>query len=351
MEEIQQKKVSALVLCTNEKHFLEECLHSLSIQTYRNLDIYLLDNNSGDGSADYVRENFPSVHILSFPSNLGYAKANNLGLVEAFGNGSDFSLILNSDIKCDPSMVDSLVSTYNRCRETGIKTGLIQPVILLYDEKDKLNTMGNAIHYMGFGYCKDYKKNYDPLPEDREIISVSGAAMLVSREYYQDIGLINEDFFIYNEDQNYSWRGLLKGYRHFVSARAIMLHKYRFKSYSFKFYHSEKNRLMILLENYERRTLILMFPALFVNECFLLVHSLLNRWFLNKLKSLGYIFSHMDHIRKVRKEIQSTRLVRDQQIVKQFEPDLDFAATNNFATRYLINPLYRLYYKFLLRLL
>ena len=351
MEINRRKKVTALVLCTNEKHFLEDCLGSLQQQTYDNLDIYLLDNHSTDGSVEYVQTNFPRVRILSFPTNLGYAKANNNGLITGFEQGADYCLVVNSDIRCDPHMVAELVNTHERHLAKGIKAGLVQPVILLFDEPEKLNTAGNAIHYLGFGYCSDYKRPYVPLSGDREIISVSGAAMLVSRAYYEDIGLINEDFFIYNEDQNYSWRGLLKGYKHFVSARAEMRHKYRFKSYPFKFYHSEKNRLMILLENYEARTLVLMAPILFINEAFLLVHALLNRWFINKLKGWWYVGTHLKHIRKVRKEIQSARSTGDRELIARFEPRLEFEATDNFATKHIINPMYAAYYRFLKKLL
>ena len=345
-------KVAVLVLCTNEKHFMDDCMSSLLAQSHTSLDIYLLDNNSSDGSVQYVNEKYPSVKILHFESNLGYSKANNNGLIEAFDNSdADFCLVLNSDVLCKPTMVEEMLKTYEHHKLQGIKVGLVQPVVLLFDEPGKLNTAGNAIHYLGFGYCKDYKKKYNPFTKDKEIIFASLAAMLVSREYYKDIGLINEDFFLYYEDQNYSWRGLLRGYKHYVSARAEMMHKYRFKSYPFKMYHSEKNRVMILLENYKWRTLLLLSPALALNEFLLFVHAIFTGWFKSKLKSVIYIFSNFRYIMKVRKGIQSTRSVSDKELIKKFESRLDFEATDNAITRNVISPIYAFYHKIVTKIM
>jgi GT2 family glycosyltransferase len=352
MELQENYSVAVLVLCTNEKHFMDDCMSSLLAQSHTNVGIYLLDNNSSDGSVEYVKEKFPSVKILHFESNLGYSKANNNGLKEAFDrDNADFCLVLNSDVKCKENMIEEMLKTYKANRLQNSKVGLIQPVILLYDEPEKLNTVGNAIHYLGFGYCKDYKKKYIPLDSDKEIIFASGAAMLVSKEYYNDVGLINEDFFLYYEDQNYSWRGLLKGYKHFVCAKAEMLHKYRFKSYPFKMYHSEKNRVMILLENYSWKTLLLLSPALALNAFFLFTHSIFNGWFKSKVRSVLYIFSHFGYIMKVRKHIQETRSVRDKELIRRFESRIDFEATDNKITKNIVSPLYSFYYKLIIKII
>lgn len=348
---MKSPKVVAIVLCTNEIHHLEDCFASLKSQSYKNLEVYLLDNNSSDGSVEYTEKNFPEVHILEFGENLGYSVGNNRGMKEAFENGADLVLVINSDIKADERMVEQLVRTYQDRTDKGDKVGLIQPVILLFDDPTKLNSVGNAIHYLGFGYCKDYMKPYTTLESDLQIASVSGAAMLVPREFYEDIGVINEDFFIYNEDQNYSWRGLLKGYKHFVSAKATMLHKYRYKSYPFKMYHSEKNRVMIVLENYELKTLILLIPIWILNELLLLVHSILYGWFVNRLKAWWYDIRNISYILKVRKQIQSSRTVKDKVILGNFVTDLDFEATNNKLIDNVVSPIYNAYFKLINKLL
>ncbi len=342
--------VTLLVLCTNEKHFLDECLSSLSRQSYKNYRIIILDNNSTDGSKEFIRKCYPDIEIISFKDNLGYAKANNEGLKYSFNKlKADFSLVLNSDIKADVNMVKEMVSSYKLALMNHIKVGLVQPVILLYDKPKKLNTKGNTIHYLGFGYCKDYLRDYKKQQiKDGEIISASGAALLISRDYFRNVGGFDEDFFIYNEDQNLSYRGIMQEYVHLLSSKALLYHKYNFHRRPFKMYHSEKNRLMILLENYEAKTLLVMVPIIFLNEFMILVYSLTNRWLLLKIKSYVYVITHFRSIFNKREIIQRKRLISDCILLEKLDCTLDFEVVNNWLIRDIINPLFKIYHYMLI---
>lgn len=349
-------KVAILVLGYNSQDDLDECFSSLSAQTYKNTILYLLDNNSCDNSIGFIRQNFPKVNILDFKENLGYAGANNWGMEKAFSEGVDFCLVINADIKADKKMIENLVATYSQVVNKKDKVGLIQPVILLYDNPKKINTIGNSLNYLGFGFCKDFDKEYSQDLEDQEISSVSGACMLVSKEYYEDVGKFDEDFFMYNEDQNYSWRGLLKGYKHFLSSGAVMYHKYNFSRHGFKIYHSEKNRLMMLLENYELKTLFLLIPVLILNEFVFSGYTILQGWFFKKVKSYFYVLGHLGDILKKRKLIQKSRKKQDKEIISNFEYSVDFGAISDsgfktFIIKGIVNPLYALGYKILLILI
>ncbi len=342
-------KVSILVLCTNEKHFLKDCLGSLEKQDYKNREIILLDNASTDGSVDFVKEKYPKVRVVNLGSNLGYAKGNNTGIRLVFEqNNSDLCLVINADVLAKKNMVSEMVRSWVSKSKVE-KVGLIQPTILLFSEKDKINTIGNTIHYLGFGYCKDLNKKYKKILTDKKIVSASGAALMISRDYYENVGVFDEDFFMYNEDQNLSYRGLMLGYRHILSVKAVMYHKYNFHRRPFKMYHSEKNRLMILLENYEKKTLILLIPIFLINELLLIVYSVFNGWFFLKLKSYWYVLSHWKEIVRKRSHVQGNRTVSDYDLFLVMESKLDFDVVNNWIIKYLINPLYVFYYKLMLK--
>lgn len=348
---MKKAKVAIILLCLNEKHFLKECLDSLISQTYKNITIYLVDNNSDDGSVAYVKKNYPMVSVIQNSSNVGYAKGNNIGIEKAFREGADFCIAINTDTKADKKLVNELLKTYYDKSKSNVKLGLIQPVVLLYDKPNLLNTDGNAIHFLGFGYCKDYLQTYKLFKIDKEIISASGACLFISKEYFISVGKLDDDFFLYNEDQNLSWRGTLKGYHHFLSKKAIIYHKYNFnKQHSLKMYHSEKNRLMILLENYSLKTLLLLFPILIINELFILVYSIASGWILLKLKSYLYIFRNLKTISAKRSKIQSSRLVVDRKIMEAFDSTLDFVVFNSYIVRHIVNPIFRTYYNFILQL-
>lgn len=344
-----EPKVSILVLCTNEKHFLDDCLSSLLNQDYKNKEIILLDNASNDGSVDFVKKNYPGVKIINLGSNLGYAKGNNVGIKLVFKKRkADLCLVINADIKAENKMLSEMVNTWIIGNKSE-KIGLIQPVVLLFSKKDRINTIGNTIHYLGFGYCKDLNKKYKKVSKDQKIVSASGAALMISRDYYNYVGCFDEDFFMYNEDQNLSYRGLMLGYKHLLSAKAVIYHKYNFHRRPFKMYHSEKNRLMILFENYEKKTLILLMPIFLLNELMLIVYSVFNGWFFLKLKSYWYVLSHWSQIIQKRNYIQSVRDASDYNLFLIMESDLDFDVINNWIIKNLINPLYRFYYKFMLK--
>lgn len=342
-----ENKVSVLVLGYNDKKNIEECVSSLTNQSYKNYDVWFADNASFDGSFEYVKNEFPRINSFQFIKNCGYAEGNNRLIKKAFNSGSDFCLVLNADTKIDVGLLSSLVDTYKRESKKTEKVGLIQPVIFLYDKPDKINTIGNTMHYLGFGYCGNYLS--DNVPDtDKEISSVSGTAMFISKKYYEDVGSLDEDFFMYNEDQNYSWRGLMMGYKHFLSVDGKVWHKYLFSKNGMKMYSSEKNRLMMIFENYQTKTILLMLPNIFLNELMLMVYSFYRGWFIDKMRSYFYFFSHLSDILKKRKMIQKNRIAGDSKVMRMFDYRLSFVEMDNFIIKYFVNSLYYVFYRFLI---
>ncbi len=337
-----KNKVIVLVLGYKAIDYLDECISSLLNQTYKNYEIWFADNDSNDGSVEYLNKNFPKVKTFQFKENSGYAGGNNKLIKKSFENNADFCLVLNADTKSDQNLILELINSYTENSKDN-KVGLIQPLVMLYDNPEKINSAGNIIHYLGFGYCGDYMLEDVP-KTDKDIISVSGTAMLVPREYYKNVGLFDEEFFMYNEDQDYSWRGLMMGYKHFLSVKGKVWHKYSFSKNKNKWYHSEKNRLTMVLKNYEKKTLLKLVPIIIFNEIAMLVYSLFSGWFFKKIKSYIFLIKNRGVIKRNRKKIQNNRTVGDSQFFCKFNSALNFEVVNNPITS-IINPLYSLYRK------
>ena len=87
-------KVSVIIVNWNGKHHLEECLASLSKQTFKAFETILVDNGSADGSIEFIEKNFPAVKIVRLDKNQGFCRGNNIGLKHASG---DFIALLNND--------------------------------------------------------------------------------------------------------------------------------------------------------------------------------------------------------------------------------------------------------------
>ena len=340
-----KSKVFVLILGYNDLKNLDECITSLLDQDYKNYNIWFADNNSNDGSVEFLNKNFLQVKTFQFKENNGYAGGNNKLIKMAFKKNADFCLVLNADTKVDKNLLSSLVKSYEENLKSN-KVGLIQPAVMLYDQPNKINSIGNVIHYLGFGYCGNYLS--DKIPKiDKEIVSVSGAAMLISKDYYKNVGTFDEDFFMYNEDQNYSWRGLMLGYHHFLSIDGRIWHKYSFSKNKNKMYHSEKNRLMMIEENYEKKTLLKLLPINIFNEILMMIYSLFNGWFLQKINSYIFLIKNRKNIKTKKQKIQSQRIVNDEKIIKNFESKLDFEVMNNPMIKNVINPIYSFYGRFI----
>ena len=342
-------KVIVLILGYKSIDYLEECISSLLNQSYKNYEVWFADNNSNDGSVEYLNKSFPKIKTFLFKENTGYAGGNNKLIKMAFDEGADFSLVLNADTKVDKEFISGLVKSYLMASKKH-KVGLVQSLVMLYSETDKINSMCNVIHYLGFGYCGGYKSKDIP-KQDMEIFSVSGTSMLISKKYYEDVGLFDEKFFMYNEDQDYSWRGLMMGYKHFVSVNSKIWHKYSFSKNKNKWYQSEKNRLSMLLKNYQTKTLIKLIPVIIFNELAVLCYSLFNGWFLNKLRSYGVFFRNWHILMNERKLIQNYRVISDSKIIKHFSANLSFDHVDSTLLKNIINPLYKIYYFLLLKIL
>lgn len=343
-----KEKVFVLVLGYKDLKNIKECLDSLQKQNYPNYQILFADNNSQDGSVELAKNKFSKVETYQFKENSGYAGGNNILLKKAFKRGADFCLVLNADVRVDRKLISNLIQSYKE-KNTKNKVGLIQPRIMMYDSPKQINSTGNEIHYMGFGYCGNYLSTKIPY-KDKKIWSVSGTAMLISREYYQEVGVLDEEFFMYNEDQNYSWRGLMKGYNHYLSVKGTVWHKYSFSKNKNKMYHSEKNRLMMLFRNYELKTLLLLIPSILVTEIFMWGFFILHGWMSSKIRSYKYIFSHIDEIKKARSLTLQNKVRSDKELLKIFKYKLDFSEVDNILVRYVVNPAYFILYK-LLRLI
>lgn len=334
-------KLAVIIVCYNEKHYLDECMGSLLKQSYNGFDIFLVDNNSTDGSVDFVKKKYKSVKIIRNRENLGFAAANNIAMRKIFRTGYDLCFLTNPDTKSDKDLIKNLIKTYRKKSLVG-KIGVVQPLILLYDNKELINSYGNPIHFLGFGYAGGYMQNKKVVNTDKRIISAAGAS-LITKDFFEDTGGFDETFFMYCEDQNMCWRGLLLGYKYYLSHKAVFYHKYKFNKNKKKLFFFERNRLMMLFENYSIKTIILLLPIFVVNELLMIIYSLFNGWF--RLKILSY-FSFIKNFRAViinRKDIQTRRVVSDKTIFRQMICELNFGVITN-SLFVPLNFLYRVYF-------
>lgn len=327
--------ISVIVVNWNGKEHLEDCFSSLKEQTYAPLELLLIDNGSIDGSVEYVESCFPMVNILVNLENRGFGPAVNRGVKQAKG---EYVLFLNNDLFLDEQCIEEMV---NMIKEK--KVGAIVPKILYFNDKNRINSFGNLINYLGLA-CPKYIDEEDKTNMQVEE-TACGGIFLIRKNLFKEVGGFDQEFFMYHEDHDLSWRIRLLGEKLMVNPKAVMYHKYHFSKNPRKFYYSEKNRLQLLLKNYQLKTLLLIFPALVVVELAELCFALTTRWFMLKIKSYFEVILLLPSIVRKRRIIQRLRRVDDREITRLFVGPLRIGGLKNVLLDRGLSPVVHFYWK------
>lgn len=211
--------LSVIIPHYNGSHHLTTCFNALRAQTCPHLEIILADNGSGDESVALTRRDFPEVKILELGRNLGFAGAVNRGIEQAHG---EIIVPLNNDTEVAPGWAQALVDTLNAYPDAGMAACKM----LLFDRRETLHSAGDGFGLDGIPLNRGvWQKDEGQFDHDTYIFGGCGGAVAYRREMLADIGLFDEDLFMYLEDVDLNWRAQLAGYRAVFAPRAIVYHR------------------------------------------------------------------------------------------------------------------------------
>jgi len=317
----KSKLVSVIIVNWNGEKHLSYCLPSLEKIDYSSFEIIVVDNGSTDDSVKYVETHFPKIKIIQNKKNLGFAKANNIGLKKAKG---ECILFLNSDTKVTPNFLTRLI----KVMEKDKKIGVVQPKIVFMDS-GKLQAGGAFLTNTGFLYHFGYGRNPDEKKynQQTEILSANGSCMLAKREAIEKVGLFDPDFFCYFEETDFCWRAWLAGYKIVYVPDSVICHKgaqtaKRLKS-NFINYHSFKNRIASLIKNLGSVELFKTMPThlLFCQLAFfafLVMGRFSNAWAVQK--AIGWNFLHLGKTLEKRRKVQDRiRKISDRELMSKIK--------------------------------
>ena len=228
--------VAVVIVTYQSERDLDDCLRSLRScdRSGMSLDIIIVDNASSDGTSRRVRSEFPEVLLLERPTNEGFAAANNVGIRLAAERGARFVYLLNPDTVVERGFLREALAVARA--DPGL--GGVQSLLLLASDRARVNTWGNEVHFLGFGYCGGLGARASEAPDAAvEIASASGAAALFPVDALLAAGLFDADLFLYQEDMDLSWRLRLSGWRLALAPRSVVYHKYAFSKSKSKFFY------------------------------------------------------------------------------------------------------------------
>jgi len=251
--------VDIIIVNYNGIGFIEACLESLLQTEYPSFNVILVDNGSSDGSVELVKRKYPGVQIILNNANLGFGKANAIGINSG---RADFIALLNNDTVVDKGWLSPLVGAM--LEDCSLASACSK--LLFMDNRRVINGVGGGMNFLGYGFDIGIYENDDGAYEEvREVFFPCAAACLLRRSAYEDVGGFDPKFFMYHEDVDLGWRFWLKGYRVKCIPRSFVYHAFggtslRAGSMEFRNNLGLRHAMRSLIKNYERGTLLKVLP-------------------------------------------------------------------------------------------
>ena len=297
-------KLSVIIVNYNVKYYLDQCIRSV-LRAFEEMntpaEIIVVDNHSADGSVDYLEKRYPQmlypmVRFVRSAHNLGFARANNIAIRQSRG---EYVLLLNPDTIVGEDALKASVDFMDVHEDAGAvgvrmlgaqgrramesRRGLPTPMVSFFK---MLGFCNRWPHHRLFG---KYYMGYLPWDEPSQIEVVSGAYCMLRRKALDEVGLLDEDFFMYGEDIDLSYRVLKGGYHNYYLPVDILHYKGEStQKSSFRYVHVFYEAMLIFFrKHYSGMTFLLSLPiktAIYAKALMALVGMLSERM----RKSLGF---------------------------------------------------------------
>jgi GT2 family glycosyltransferase len=217
-----EPKVFIIILHWNRLHDILECLTSVFELDYHNYEVVVVDNASQENSAHVILGKFPTVHFIRNTENLGFAGGNNVGMQYAMDHGAGYIWLLNNDAIATADSLRNMIELAQSRKEIG----LVSPIIYYLNDADKPQWAGNYVDWRTLSIIgPEDNSNVEREFQGGNHVCLWGTALLVKSSVVDRIGYLNERYFAYWEDMEYSLRSLTNGFVNRVCTSARIYHK------------------------------------------------------------------------------------------------------------------------------
>lgn len=240
-------KISIVVPNWNGMEFVGMCLDSLSQLDFEGHEVIVVDNGSKDGSREMIEKKYPWVRLLKLSKNMGFAIACNEGIK---ASKAEYIVLLNNDIEVTSNWLEELYEGMERHPECGMGT----TKMMFLDNRDVFYNTGDLFHSWSSGGGRGQgEKDIGQYEEEDYIFGACAGAGIYRREFFKQVGLFDEDFFIFAEDVDLNMRGQLKGLKAVYLPKAKVYHigTATVGLYSDRYvYLCKRNDIWVLIKNY-----------------------------------------------------------------------------------------------------
>jgi GT2 family glycosyltransferase len=244
---LSRPSVIAIVVSWNGKRDTLECLESLRQSDYPCLQVVLVDNASTDGTPDAVKESYPETIVIKNSENLLFSKGVNIGLSCGLQMGGDYFFLINSDATVHQDCISNLVDSLERDK----RAGLSGPKIFYAGTKTIWSAGGKVRLWAGTtSHIGIRQADSDKYSRKGFVDYLTACALMIRREVIEKIGMLDDRYFIYGEDADFSLRAREEGYTLVFVPEALAWHKVSSSSGGgltpFKAYNRAKSGIFLL---------------------------------------------------------------------------------------------------------
>jgi GT2 family glycosyltransferase len=215
-------RTAIIILNWNNYQMTAECIRSLAVMDAKNYEVLVVDNGSSDRSVEMLSEEFPQITVLPQEFNLGFAAGCNVGVRYALAKGTEYVLLLNNDTFVARDFLSEMLASI----ETDPRIGVVCPKIYFAHPPEKLWYAGADFSlWSGTVRHRGWKQiDHGQFDRNHKMTRATGCAMLVRCSALRDVGLLDEQFWAYAEDLDWSLRFLKQGYRLRYAPKARLWH-------------------------------------------------------------------------------------------------------------------------------
>lgn len=281
--------VAIVVLTWENYEEAAACLDSLQSLTYPNYRIIVVDNGSEDGSAEWLQEEYDWCEFVLNDENEGFAKGNNAGIRYALDTGTDYVLLLNDDTIVFDDFVEPLVEVMQQHDRVAAVGG-----VNLFADSGEIHNAGYRFHPWAAAKGRLYRtpKSTEPYQVDY----VQSCLVLLNPEFLEEVGLLNEDYFLGMEDVDLGWKAKERGWQVLTAPESKIYHHVGETAgrSPFSAYHKTRNKLQFATENLSLIKRIPLYLSVTVEALWLFTHWAKDR---ETRKMRATLLGAYDHLR------------------------------------------------------
>ena len=310
--------VSVVVPNWNGMRFVGMCLDSLAKLDFEDYEVIVVDNGSADGSREMIEEQYPDVKLLKLPDNMGFAIACNEGIK---ASNAEYIVLLNNDIEVTPDWLRELYEGMERHPECGMGT----TKMMFLDQRDVFYNTGDLFHSWSAGGGRGQgEKDVGQYEKEDYVFGACAGAGIYRREFFNQVGLFDEDFFIFAEDVDLNMRGQLQGLKAVYLPKAKVFHigTATVGLYSDRYvYLCKRNDIWVFIKNYSLKMYFKYLSSIWKHQFADITYFTYRGQGQVLLKSKWDALKLLPQMLCRRKKIQSTRTTSDFEIQKSIITD------------------------------